>query len=98
MVSTLGATLKVSIPNTSQEDNPPLEDISPLVAPHLILLPMVSSISNSLLEVTRSSTSSLEAALTVSVPHAIRVYTIVPSYHPGMTSYQATQYKDALLE
>ena len=54
MVSTSGATLKVSIPNTSQEDNPPLEDISPLVAPHLILLPMLTSISNSLLAVTRT--------------------------------------------
>ena len=29
----------------------------------------------------------VEAALTVSVPHAIRVYPIVSSYHSGMTSY-----------
>ena len=78
--STLGTTLKVSVLNTSQEDPPPLED----VAPHVALTPYLTADGHCHLQqlVGNGETryASLEAALAVSVPHAICINPMVPSY------------------
>ena len=60
MESTSGAILKVSVPNTSQEDPPPLEDVAPLLPPHLFSLPTLTVNYNSLLDMARPSTHPLK--------------------------------------
>ena len=78
--STSGATLKVSVPNTSQEDPPPLEDVTPCVAPTPYLAADAHCHLQQLVGYGETRYASLEAALAVSVPHAIRVNPLVPSY------------------
>ena len=78
--STSGATLKVSVPNNSQEDPPPLEDVAPRVAPTPYLAADTHCHLQQFVGYGETQYASLEAALAVSAPHAIRINPLVPSY------------------
>ena len=80
MESTSGATLKVSVLNTSQEDPPPLEDVAPCVAPTPYLAADAHCHLQQLVRYGKTWYASLKAALAVTVPRAIRVNKLVPSY------------------
>ena len=78
--STSGATLKVSVPNTPQEDPPALEDVTPCMVPTPYLAADAHCHLQQLVGYGKIRYASLEAALAVEVSHAIRVNPLVPSY------------------
>ena len=78
--STSGATLKVSVPNTPQEDPPALEDVTPCIVPTPYLAADAHCHLQQLVGYGETRYASLEAALAVEVPHAIRINPLVPSY------------------
>ena len=77
--STSGATLKVSVPNIS-ENPPPLEDVPPCVTSTPYLAADTHCHLQQLVGYGETRYPSLEAALAAPVPHAIRVDHLVPSY------------------
>ena len=77
--STSGATLKVSVPNIS-ENPPPLEDVPPCVTSTPYLAADAHCHLQQLVGYGETRYPSLEAALAAPVPHAIRVDPLVPSY------------------
>ena len=77
--STSGATLKVSVPNIS-ENPPPLEDVPPCVTSTPYLAADAHCHLQQLVGYGETRYPSLEAALAAPVPHAIRVDHLVPSY------------------